>query len=66
MLPNAQFHDIDFSGANFTGTDFTGLRFYFNVNDTWSMNNTWSDATCPDGTNSDDADNDSCNPDHLD
>ncbi len=55
-LTGAELHRNDLSGANLTGADFTAAHFH---------GNTWSDTTCPDGTNSDDAFYNSCYPDHL-
>jgi hypothetical protein len=40
-------------GANFTGADFLGATFSRGGGGVTLGNNTWSNTTCPDGTNSD-------------
>jgi uncharacterized protein YjbI with pentapeptide repeats len=55
-LTNAMMYDLDLRGANLTGADLTGADLaYLNTSygpaDLTSV--TWSNTTCPDGTNSD-------------
>ena len=47
----------DFTDANLIGADIGGSSSLSLA--------IWSNTVCPDGSNSDDADNDSCYPDHL-
>ena len=50
VLTEAILDDADLTGADLTGADLTGAYLYYTILDFV----TWSNTTCPDGTNSDD------------
>ena len=59
-LTNAMMYDLDLRGANLTGADLTGADLAY-LNTSYGPADltgvTWSNTTCPDGTNSDNSGN---------
>ncbi len=63
-FPGADFRNTSVNDAEFDDADLEGAKNMLQAGDIEEVD--WDDTTCPDGTNSDDAANQSCYPDHLD